>query len=162
VWLLGLGGALALSGLLVLWGLSAGRTGTEAPAGEAAVDAILAQPRRYLGKEVTVRGEVMRVWGNGVVALRSGPLRQGLLVVVDGAGVQDGELHVGQVVEASGRVSTIRRQEVQGLKYQGVELRNDILRAVHGCDPYIAAIEIRPLIPDADPVSTGPRCEHAH
>ena len=144
VWLMALAGALVVSSLLVLLGLSLTRASADV-GGDPAVDAILAQPRRYLTREVTVRGVVARVWGDGVVALRSHPLRQGLLVVLSGTGVQEGDLHEGQEVVVSGRVQPLCREELLRFRRLGLQVRDDVLLAVYGRDPYLLAEEVRPV-----------------
>ncbi len=143
LWLLGLAGALVLSGVLVLLGLSLSRARAAVAADRVEVDAILAQPRRYLERRVTLRGVVGRVWGNGIVALRSRPLRQGLLVVLSDACVQQGGLREGQEVEVTGRVRALSRSELVGFRRLGVQVRDDVLLAVSGRDPYLLAEEVR-------------------
>lgn len=144
IWLMGLAGALVLSGVLVLLGLSVSRASADAASGWAAVDEILAQPRRYLDRQVTVRGVVLRVWGNGIVALRSHPVRQGLLVVLGEAGTQEGDLREGQEVEVSGQIHPLSRSELSGFQQLGLQVRDDVLLALYGRDPYLLADEVRP------------------
>jgi len=145
--LLTLLGALALSGLLVLAGLNRGRAIAEAnPASAAGVDAVLAQPRSYLYRNVTLRGQVMRLWGGHVVALRSHSVRQGLLVVLEGQSASEANLHAGQRVEVVGEVRPLARAELQGLGQQlTADVSRETLLGIFGGDPYILAQEVRPV-----------------
>lgn len=144
--LMALLGALILSGMLVLAGLNAGHASaaTDGTPMAAEVDAILAQPRGFLLKNVSVRGEVMRVWGTHVVALHSHSVHQGLLIVLGEQSVSEAGLRVGQRVEVTGKVRPICRAEVQALR-QGLttDVGGDSLLAIFGGDPYILADGVR-------------------
>ncbi len=147
VWLLSLAGALAMSASLVLVGLSSNRVRAAADVAspQAEVNSIIAQPRGYLFKSVVVRGEVMRIWGEHLVALRSRPVRQGLLIVLRAQDVAAAGLHVGQTVEVAGSVRPMCRQEVQALRHElGFDMGGDSLLATFSGDPYILAQEVRP------------------
>ncbi|HOG45472.1 MAG TPA: hypothetical protein PLJ35_12905 [Anaerolineae bacterium] len=150
-WLVGLAGALVLSGLLVVAGLSAGRARAEvqgAPA-TAEASAILAQPRGYLFRSVVVRGEVIRLWGRRALALRCHSVRQGLLIVLSEHAAEAG-LRAGQTVDVSGSVRSVSRKELQALDHgRGVDADSGRLLARYGGDPYILADEVQPAGGDA-------------
>ncbi len=144
--LLALMGALALSGMLVVAGLRAGSAHAQAgPAPPAAcVDAVLAQPRRYLHTDVTVTGEVLRLWGRRAVALRSHSVHQGLLVVLEGQSADEAGLRVGQRVEVWGEVRPMGQTEMRALdRWLLADANSDRLLTFFGRDPYILAREIR-------------------
>ena len=145
--LLALASALLFSGLLVLAGLDAGRSRAHAAAAPiaAAADQVLAQPRSYLYQDATVRGQVLRLWGQHCFALSSHSVHQGLLIILDGQTAAEANLHPGQRVEVAGQVRPVARAELQALRPLMADVSGDTLLALFSGDPYVLAHEVRPL-----------------
>lgn len=146
-WLMTLAGALVLSALLVLEGLTAGQGKVQAGTAtvEAAVESVIAQPRGFLYRQVVVRGQVMRIWGRCTLALRSHPVRHGLLIVLGEQTVAAAGLRVGQMVEVKGSVRLLCRQELQMLRGDlGTDAIGDDVLVTYGAGPYVLAEEVRP------------------
>ncbi len=147
IWLAWIVGGFVFSGLLILAGWQGSRASAQAgpPLGSVGPDAILDDPRQYLGQTVAVDGEVARVLGRRAVALRSRSARQGLLVVLSDTAAEAGPLHEGQAVRVLARVRPMSRQEAQMLpRAQAGEMDPGDLLGTYRDDPYLLALQVRP------------------
>ncbi len=146
IWLAWILGGFALSGLLILAGWQGSRASAQAgpPLGSVGPDAILDDPRQYLGQTVAVDGEVARVFGRRAVALRSRSARQGLLVVLSDA-AEAGPLRQGQAVRVLAMVRPMNRQEARMLpRALAGEIDPADLLGTYRDDPYLLALQVRP------------------
>ena len=148
VWLACLGGAIALSSMLVFVGLTTSQASAQARTARTGVtpDEALAEPRPLLYRTVAVRGRIARIYNSRYLALASRSVRQGLLVVLDGHVLKaEGSLYVGQEVVVTGEVRLLNSAESRALASAvGLGLPLDNRPFGYSNHPYIMAQEVRP------------------
>ena len=110
-----------------------------------AVDEILANPQRYVGQSVLADGEMDRVVGNQVIALRAETTAGELLAIVSNQSLKGVDsVAPGEMLHVSGRVQMMSRDQLQRVQQElGIQLDEEQLLNLANQAPFLVAASVR-------------------